>query len=249
QCENGYQNNGTSCRDIRENTCATYSGTTCTKCTTENLLVDNECVSKTSLHCQTSNGVSCTECNSDYHDENGTCAKGYVENCSVYDGEKCQTCNSSDLAVSYKNECINGKVETNEDGETLNMYPLGDYYISESVSYSSLTPRTDTDFVTQGNQWNENNDRWAAADDYCKSFGMSLPTNDQLIEIYNNSSKNDVVPTSGYGWYWTKQDYILNDKSNGVKDVALTVNLITGEHTNGMAKYGAANIMCISSQN
>ncbi|MBR1754574.1 hypothetical protein IJ732_07050, partial [bacterium] len=105
QCENGYQNNGSSCRDIRENTCATYSGTTCTKCTTENLLVDNECVSKTSLHCQTSDGVSCTECNSDYHDENGTCAKGYVENCSVYDGEKCQTCNDGFYAYNSGSNC------------------------------------------------------------------------------------------------------------------------------------------------
>ncbi|MBR1754038.1 hypothetical protein IJ732_04300, partial [bacterium] len=75
QCENGYQNNGTSCRDIRENTCDTYSGTTCTKCTTENLLVDNECVSKTSLHCQTSDGVGCTKCSQDYKLSGSTCTE------------------------------------------------------------------------------------------------------------------------------------------------------------------------------
>ncbi|MBR1753635.1 hypothetical protein IJ732_02255, partial [bacterium] len=72
-CENGYQNNGTSCKDIRENTCDTYSGTTCTKCTSDNLLVDNECVSKNSLHCQTSNGVSCTECDDGNYLKGGSC--------------------------------------------------------------------------------------------------------------------------------------------------------------------------------
>ncbi|MBR1753514.1 hypothetical protein IJ732_01640, partial [bacterium] len=96
QCENGYQNNGTSCRDIRESTCDTYSGTTCTKCTTENLLVDNECVSKTSLHCQTSDGVSCSECESGNLLKNGSCSSLADNHCySTTDGINCSKCLST----------------------------------------------------------------------------------------------------------------------------------------------------------
>ncbi|MBR1754374.1 hypothetical protein IJ732_05995, partial [bacterium] len=63
QCENGYQNNGTSCRDIRENTCDTYSGTTCTKCTSENLLAAGDCIAASTQNCAETDGLStCTKC-------------------------------------------------------------------------------------------------------------------------------------------------------------------------------------------
>ncbi|MBR1753381.1 hypothetical protein IJ732_00970, partial [bacterium] len=82
QCENGYQNNGNSCKDIRENTCSTYSGTTCTKCTSENLLVDGECISMTSLKCQAStDGKTCSECtDGNALSMTGTCIAGKVVN-------------------------------------------------------------------------------------------------------------------------------------------------------------------------
>ncbi|MBR1753972.1 hypothetical protein IJ732_03970, partial [bacterium] len=177
QCENGYQNNGTSCRDIRENTCDTYSGTTCTKCTTENLLVDNECISKSSLHCQTSDGVSCTECNSDYHDENGTCAKGYVENCSVYDGEKCQKCNNSLVPNGYTNQCVEGMVLS--DGT--NAVKLGDKYVYfpdkyTKTNYSSLT-------------------------ESCDTKDMRIATRAELQTLAQNYSSE--IPS---GWYYSSSD-------------------------------------------
>ncbi|MBR1753411.1 hypothetical protein IJ732_01120, partial [bacterium] len=75
QCENGYQNNGTSCRDIRENTCDTYSGTTCTKCTSSNLLADGECIDSKTLNCDETNGVSCTKCSQDYKLSGSSCVE------------------------------------------------------------------------------------------------------------------------------------------------------------------------------
>ncbi len=75
QCENGYQNNGTSCKDIRENTCDTYSGTTCTKCTSSNLLADGECIDASSLNCRTTDGIKCTKCSSNYYlTDNDSCS-------------------------------------------------------------------------------------------------------------------------------------------------------------------------------
>ncbi|MBR1754671.1 hypothetical protein IJ732_07540, partial [bacterium] len=195
-CENGYQNNGTSCKDIRENTSDTYSGTTCTKCTTDNLLVDNECISKSSLHCQTSDGVSCTECNSDYHDENGTCAKGYVENCSVYDGEKCQTCNSSDLVVSVNSSsCVAGKVK---NGVT--MYEIGDYYVGLGADANSYSAYGD---VYIGAEYCEGfcPDYFSGAQKVCQDKGLVLPDARTLSELVK--SNPELFVHSGNNTYWT----------------------------------------------
>ncbi|MBR1754537.1 hypothetical protein IJ732_06850, partial [bacterium] len=74
QCENGYQNNGTSCRDIRENTCATYSGTTCTKCTSDNLLAAGECIAASTQNCAETDGLStCTSCSNGNYLKDGGC--------------------------------------------------------------------------------------------------------------------------------------------------------------------------------
>ncbi|MBR1753404.1 hypothetical protein IJ732_01085, partial [bacterium] len=203
QCENGYQNNGTSCRDIRENTCDTYSGTTCTKCTSENLLVDNECVSKTSLHCQTSNGVSCTECNSDYHDENGTCAKGYVENCSVYDGENCQTCNSDNLVVSLNNSCVAGKIENG-----ITMYNVGNSYVvvgAKAREYSSVGT---VDIYGNGNQ---SGNYWAGAVDECDKKNMDLPTITQLQQMQQSNPELFLG-----GSYWSSSDAATGSCGGGI---------------------------------
>ncbi|MBR1754242.1 hypothetical protein IJ732_05330, partial [bacterium] len=74
QCENGYQNNGTSCRDIRENTCDTYSGTTCTKCTSENLLAAGDCIAASTQNCAETDGLStCTKCSDGNYLKSGQC--------------------------------------------------------------------------------------------------------------------------------------------------------------------------------
>ncbi|MBR1754625.1 hypothetical protein IJ732_07310, partial [bacterium] len=210
QCENGYQNNGTSCRDIRENTCDTYSGTTCTKCTSENLLVDGECISMASLKCQaTDDGKTCKTCNPDYHNEGGTCAKGYVENCSVYDGEKCQTCNSSSLVVSVNNSCVAGKKFSD-----LNAYKMGDYYAAP-IGWSGWQ----SDYVlTENGEF----DWVATAEKYCQSKGMVLPSYEQLDNIFANKTSD--FDTVGDGWIWTTD--ILSGWNRG------TFNTSTGQHNN-----------------
>ncbi|MBR1754373.1 hypothetical protein IJ732_05990, partial [bacterium] len=235
QCENGYQNNGTSCRDIRENTCATYSGTTCTKCTTDNLLVDNECISKSSLHCQTSNGVSCTECNSDYHDENGTCAKGYVENCSVYDGENCTQCNSSDLAVSRTNSCIAGK--TLDNGTVV--YKMGNYYAASTPrraegTYHAFTGETDAPNV------------WLGAYNDCESKGLHLPDRDTLSKIVSHADENNSIIYSDTSCYWSSD--ATEHRCSGQECVHYAVCIdANGNITkdNGWNDYNGARVLCV----
>ncbi|MBR1754471.1 hypothetical protein IJ732_06500, partial [bacterium] len=206
QCENGYQNNGSSCRDIRENTCDTYSGTTCTKCTTENLLVDNECVSKTSLHCQTSDGVSCTECESGNYLKSGSCNENPSFCNSVSDeGETCIIVKDSNSTVTYKIG----------DLYASSQYPSTDYndcdweqvwrYSSGHISCSGYYP--------DGMTWYfgaDRNDYWAGAAKTCTDKGMRLPTNDEAQEIIDECNKpenaDNVACTSLNGAYFTSEE-------------------------------------------
>ncbi|MBR1754004.1 hypothetical protein IJ732_04130, partial [bacterium] len=172
QCENGYQNNGTSCRDIRENTCDTYSGTTCTKCTTENLLVDNECVSKTSLHCQTSDGVSCMECESGNYLTNGKSCETLPNNCTSADGDgKCTGCipryyTTGGSCAKMPDFCEN--MSDNFKGcltaSGLEVYEYDDYYITNAIQPTTL---------------------FETAKENCQALGMRLPTLEEAEELSN----------------------------------------------------------------
>ncbi|MBR1753254.1 hypothetical protein IJ732_00310, partial [bacterium] len=120
QCENGYQNNGTSCRDIRENTCDTYSGTTCTKCTTENLLAAGDCIAASTQNCVETDGLStCTKCS------DGNVFKDNVTG----------------------NDCVAGKIIKQGNNETT-AYKVGEYYVAEPTqSYQPTVSSTTVDFV------------------------------------------------------------------------------------------------------
>ncbi|MBR1754347.1 hypothetical protein IJ732_05860, partial [bacterium] len=215
QCENGYQNNGTSCRDIRENTCDTYSGTTCTKCTTDNLLVDNECVSKTSLHCQTSDGVSCTECENTNLLANGVCVDANTQNCEETDGVSTCTKCSYDYKLSGSS-CVEMTMDE-KNAERLATCKSNNS-ASCTLANNTVLTRYGTKYTTYSNgsiqgKWDEDGE---LASNACIAKGMHLMT----IEEYQNFRENGL----GKGFFWVEgnkiTDYNSNDSSSTITPYA-----------------------------
>ncbi|MBR1753289.1 type II secretion system protein, partial [bacterium] len=254
QCENGYQNNGNSCKDIRENTCATYSGTTCTKCTSENLLVDGECISMTSLHCKASDdGKTCKTCNPDYHNEDGTCAEGYVENCSVYDGEKCQTCIDGKQVYTSRNMCFDGKI-VSENGYETPVFKVNldgqDVYMSAVTNVSAsdyYIPNGDYDTSKWPNGYPN---AYAAAEKYCVDRGMSLPTPVQALSLYDQRGTSWIPTTVGDAGIWTSSSNTSGQYATAVCFDGSYAQRICGNDGVGKTKvydwsYGF-DVMCVS---
>lgn len=51
---------------------------------------------------------------------------------------------------------------------------------------------------------------WSAADSYCTSQGMRLPTRDELVALYNANPNNTIATTCGWptdGNYWSSTQY------------------------------------------
>ncbi|MBR1753520.1 hypothetical protein IJ732_01670, partial [bacterium] len=179
QCENGYQNNGTSCRDIRENTCDTYSGTTCTKCTSENLLVGGECISMSSLKCDESeDGKTCSKCKN-----------GYYINSQKYCTAQPSTCTNT---ISNNSGCVvsNGQ-------KSFNTFVVDGMLVSEDIGVVSSSGVFTQDGVEHPNYGK-------GAIEYCNSLGMKVPTTDQLKRIVSNKSNNSIFNEYDYNdsYYW-----------------------------------------------
>ncbi|MBR1754563.1 prepilin-type N-terminal cleavage/methylation domain-containing protein [bacterium] len=177
QCQNGYQNNGTSCKDIRESTCDTYSGTTCTKCTSENLLVGGECISMTSLKCEASDdGKTCKTCKSgNYLSSGGTC-ETLPNNCDEANGNGvCTSCKSNYYDISGTCEskpsfCTNMNGDSKcvfSDGVAANLYKVNGKYVADV--YTEYEP-VNGNFVD-------------GAKKACEDKGMSLPDAKTLYDI------------------------------------------------------------------
>ncbi|MBR1753914.1 hypothetical protein IJ732_03680, partial [bacterium] len=241
QCENGYRNNGTSCRDIRENTCDTYSGTTCTKCTSENLLVDEDCISMTSLHCKASDdGKTCKTCNDYYMSNNGACETGNITGCKSYDGTTCDVCENSYTKYEnnncYKTATVPEKCSTItssgcilNDGTQLTKMTVGteEIYVSETLDNNHGKGTFEVDGQTFP-------DLWAGAVEDCEAKGMTLPSSDTLVKMAQENKLPIYDGNSLHSELWSSDGWVVYDyKDNTV-------------HGTGGACANCAKFICVA---
>ncbi|MBR1753943.1 hypothetical protein IJ732_03825, partial [bacterium] len=269
QCENGYQNNGSSCRDIRENTCDTYSGTTCTKCTSENLLVDGECLSMTSLKCQTStDGKTCSECESGNYLTTGKSCETLPNNCTGANGDgsctgctggnylanggTCETlpsnCTSADGSGSCQTCSDNylvygGNCVLGKEINGVSAYKVGNQYVAD-IGFSG---NNDATFIYDGHTLPNFSQGAMIA---CSSKGMRLATREELLDLYNNHQNEPGVPTQG-SWYWTGDStgsivsFIPGDENVTGVNWDFADQYYDG-HSEGLPKKGYGKTYCIA---